>query len=93
MSDDKNLEIAMAFASDKAALEVAEKHFFDEAQPFFPLGFSVCYRNPGHWDVMARECPGRHTAWEKANPGRQSIGADGGVGRAFAIRANQEKSF
>ncbi len=41
----------------------AEKHFFDEAQPHHPLGFSVHYRNPGHWDIYARQTPGKTSAW------------------------------
>src|SRR5690349_17534578 len=46
----------------------AEKHFFDAAQPFYPLGFSVGYRNPGHWDVYAQQCPGKASAWKAAHP-------------------------
>ena len=34
-----------------------DKHFFDPAQPFFPLGFSVGCRNPDHWDIYTEQCP------------------------------------
>lgn len=64
----------------------AEKHFFDAAQPFFRLGFSISYRNPGHWDVIAPECPGRVSAWEAANPDGRTSAKDGGLSRAFRIR-------
>lgn len=64
----------------------AEKHFFDKAQPFFPLGFSVGYRNPGHWDVHANSCPGRTKAWQHAHPEGWTSAVDGGRERAFRIR-------
>jgi hypothetical protein len=53
----------------------AEKHFFDAAQPFFPLGFSVGYRNPGHWDIYAPQAPGKTAAWLTAHgPGSSTNG-------------------
>lgn len=65
---------------------VAEKHFYDAAQPYFPLGFSVIHRNTGHWDVIARECPGRATAWRSAHPDGFTSARDGERARAFRIR-------
>lgn len=56
-------------AESRAREEVLEKHFFREAQPFFPLGFSVGWRNPGHWDIYATQTPGKVKAWLQANPG------------------------
>lgn len=73
-------------AKTRAAEEAAEKHFFDANQPFYPLGFSVGYRNPGHWDVVAAICPGRASAWRHAHPGGQTSERDGGRERAFRIR-------
>lgn len=83
---DLTLEEKVAGAERRARETAAEKHFFDAAQPFFPLGFSVGYRNPGHWDVMALQCPGRVSAWEAANPGGRTSAQDGGLARAFRIR-------
>lgn len=53
---DLTLEEKTSFAAGRAELLAAEKHFYDAAQPFFPLGFSIGYRNPGHWDIYA-SCP------------------------------------
>lgn len=39
-----------------------DKHFFDPAQPFFPLVFSVGCRNPDHWDIYTEQCPGKLSA-------------------------------
>lgn len=64
----------------------AEKHFYDAAQPFFPLGFSVGYRNPGHWDIYAEQCPGKASAWRHAHPNGETSDRDGGRERAFRIR-------
>lgn len=59
----------------------------DASQPFFPLGFSVYYRNPGHWDVSAEQCPGKASAWLSVDPaGRQTSERDGQQERAFRIR-------
>lgn len=79
---DEKLESAEHRAREKAA----EKHFFDKAQPHYPLGFSIGYRNPGHWDVFANECPGRASAWLAANPGGSTSAKDGQRERAFRIR-------
>lgn len=73
-------------AVSRAREIVAEKHFYDAAQPFFPLGFSVGYRNPGHWDVFADQCPGHASAWVAAHPGGSTSEKDGGRERAFRIR-------
>lgn len=51
----------------------AEKHFFDAAQPFFPRGFSIGWRNPGHWDVYADRVPGKDAAWLTAHGPGSSI--------------------
>jgi len=64
----------------------AEKHFFDQAQPFHPLGFSVHYRNPNHWDVHAKQTPGAASAWLTVHPGGTTSARDGENERAFCIR-------
>lgn len=74
------------YAQNRAVQLEAEKHFFDEAQPFFPLGFSVGWRNPGHWDIYAEQCPGKASAWKYANPTGFTSERDGGRERAFCIR-------
>lgn len=82
-----NLEDKMEYAAGEARLKEAEKHFFQEAQPFFPKGFSVGYRGEGcHWDVYAEQVPGRVSAFKAAYPEGQTSGRDGGSERAFAIR-------
>lgn len=73
-------------AESDARKVTAEKHFYDAAQPFFSLGFSVDYRNPGHWDVMARRCPGKASAWKAVNPGGFTSDTDDTRERAFRIR-------
>lgn len=50
---DLTLEEKTSYAAYKARKNEAEKHFFDAAQPFFPFGFGISYRNPGHWDIFA----------------------------------------
>jgi hypothetical protein len=85
------LEEKTSYAAQRAREIEAEKHFFDEAQPFFPLGFSVGYRNPGHWDIYAEQCPGKVSAWLAANPGGQTSARDGGRERAFCIRGEPGK--
>lgn len=83
---DLTLEEKTAYAEQRARQAEAEKHFYDAAQPFFPLGFSVVYRNPGHWDVSAAQTPGKVSAWLVANPGGSTSGRDGERERAFRIR-------
>ncbi|WP_125459233.1 hypothetical protein [Bradyrhizobium elkanii] len=73
-------------AEARARQLTAEKHFFDQAQPFFPLGFSIGYRNPGHWDVYAKQCPGYASAWQAAHPEGSTSATDGDRERAFRIR-------
>jgi len=80
------LDEKISFAQQRAREQEAEKHFFDKAQPFFPLGFSVTYRNPGHWDIYARSCPGKISAWLHVNPGGYTNAQDGSEERAFRIR-------
>jgi hypothetical protein len=80
------LDEKISYAEQRAREQEAEKHFFDQAQPFFPLGFSVGYRNPGHWDIYAQACPGKVSAWLHANPEGRTSAQDGGRERAFRIR-------
>jgi hypothetical protein len=83
---DLTLEEKMSYARDRAAQEAAEKHFYDENQPFFPLGFSIHYRNPGHWDISAQQCPGKVSAFLSLNEANRTSGRDGQAERAFRIR-------
>ena len=83
---DLTLEEKTNFAAQLAREIEAEKHFYDLAQPFFPLGFSVGYRNPGHWDVTARRTPGKASAWLSAHPGGRTSDTDDTRERAFRIR-------
>lgn len=83
---DLTLDEKTSYAVRRAAEIEAEKHFYGEALPFYPFGFSVGYRNPGHWDVYARQCPGKISAWLHANPGSQTSARDGDKERAFRIR-------
>ena len=85
---DLTLEQKTKYAQHRAAEETAEKHYFDIAQPFFPLGFSVVYRNPGHWDVMARQCPGKVAAFLSLHAANRTTAKDGDRERAFRIRGN-----
>ena len=74
------------YAAMRARRDEAEKHFYDAAEPFYPLGFSVGYRNPGHWDVYAAKHPGFEQAHEHINgPGSVSPNKPGKE-RVFAIR-------
>ena len=83
---DLTLEEKVSYAKYRAAEVEAEKHFFDINQPFFPLGFSVGYRNPGHWDIYARQCPGKVSAFLSLNERNQASAKDGDRERAFRIR-------
>lgn len=74
------------YAVMRAREEEAEKHFFDAAQPFYPLGFSVYQRNPGHWDISAQRCPGRASAFAAAHPEGSTSDRDDARERAFRIR-------
>lgn len=84
--DDLTIEEKVGYAQERAREIEAEKHFFDLAQPFSPCGFSVNYRNTGHWDVYARQVPGRVAAWNYAHPNGRTTREDGGKERAFRIR-------
>lgn len=83
---DLTIDEKLRAAEGRAREQKAEEHFFDKAQPFYPLGFSVAYRNPGHWDIFARETPGKVSAWLAANPGSMTSARDGERERAFRIR-------
>jgi hypothetical protein len=83
---DLTLDEKSSFAALRARERAAEKHFFDAAQPFFPLGFSVHHRNPGHWDIYAEQTPGKASAWRHAHPQGMTSDQDGGRERAFRIR-------
>lgn len=80
------VEEKMNSAGAGARLKTAEKHFYDQAQPFFPLGFSVVHRNTGHWDIIAPSCPGRASAFLAVSPGNFTSEKDGDRERAFRIR-------
>lgn len=84
--NDLTLEEKVSFAKHRAAESEAEKHFYDLNQPFFPLGFSVYYRNPGHWDVSAKQCPGKASAFLSLSDKNQTMARDGQQERAFRIR-------
>lgn len=86
MTDELTLDEKTSYAVTRAREIAAEKHFYESNQPFFPLGFSVGYRNPGHWDVRARRCPGRASAWRHAHPDGFTSDRDEGQERAFRIR-------
>lgn len=73
-------------AAHRAREQAAELHFFDQAQPHYPRGFSIGYRNPGHWDIYADQCPGKVAAFLSLDPGNRTSGKDGGRERAFRIR-------
>jgi hypothetical protein len=83
---DLTLQEKLNGAESHAREREAEKHFFEAAQPFYPLGFSVGYRNPGHWDIYAEQSPGKASAWKAAHPTGTTTARDGGKERAFCIR-------
>ena len=80
------LEEKTKAAAHRASEKEAELHFFDKAQPHFPLGFSIGYRNPGHWDIYAQQCPGKVEAFKSLSPENWTSAQDGGRERAFRIR-------
>lgn len=86
MMSELTIDEKVASAVHRARLEELEKHHFDVAQPFFPLGFGIHYRNPGHWDISARQCPGKVTAFLAQGEGCRTTERDGGSERAFRIR-------
>ncbi|MFC3693373.1 hypothetical protein [Chenggangzhangella methanolivorans] len=84
---DLTIDEKLNAAQRRAREHTLEKHYFDAAQPFFPRGFTVYRRNSGHWDVSARQCPGRIRAWLEANPGSSTSETEGEAReRAFRIR-------
>jgi hypothetical protein len=87
---DFTVEEEMQYSARRAREVAAEKYFFDLNQPFFPLGFSVGYRNPGHWDIYADSVPGRASAWRAANPEGITTEQDGMRERAFCIRGEPD---
>ena len=87
------LQEKLLCAESRAREIECEKHFFDKAQPHFPLGFSINYRNPGHWDIYAKITPGRVAAWKEAHPGGQTSETDRGSERAFCIRGEPGKVY
>lgn len=91
---DLTLEEKATFAALRAREATAAKHFYDEAQPFFPLGFSICYRNPGHWDVFADQVPGKDAAWLTAHgPGSSINGATVDDVEQLKRRGERERAF
>lgn len=84
--NDLTLEEKTNGAVIRARELVAEKHFYDAAQPFYPRYFSVSHRNAGHWDISAPQAPGKTSAWLSANEGGQTSAKDGQMERAFRIR-------
>lgn len=80
------LEEKTNYAACRAREKAAEEHFYDLNQPFFPLGFSVYHRNPGHWDVSAQQCPGKVAASLSLDEKNRTTARDGGTERAFRIR-------
>lgn len=90
---DLTLDEKTNYAESRAREITAEKHFFDAAQPFFPMGFSLIYRNPGHWDVTAKRCPGKASAWKHAHPDGRTSDTDNERERAFCIRGEPGDVF
>lgn len=93
VTGDLSLEDKIDFAKQRAAEIAAEKKFYDAAQPFYPLGFSIGWRNPGHWDVYAERCPGSVSAWKEVYPNGQTTSKDGGQERAFCIRGQPDDVY
>lgn len=86
MTLDLTFEEKLGYAQGRAREDEAEKHFFDLGQPFYPLGFAVTYRNPGHWDISAKRAPGQAAAWKAAHPSGRTSVTDLDRERAFRIR-------
>lgn len=89
MMTDLTLEEKTSYAAQRGKLDAAEKHYFDEAQPFFPLGFSITCRNPGHWDIYADRPSFKEEAHNAIQPERfhQTVpGSKRCRERAFRIR-------
>lgn len=84
--DDLTLKEKTEAAAHRAREQASEKHFFDLNQPHHALGFSINYRNPGHWDIYAKQCPGKVSAFLSLSPGNWTSAKDGERERAFRIR-------
>lgn len=67
------LEEKASYAAVRAREQEAAKYLYDQAQPFCPLGFAIHYRNPGHWDIIADQVPGKDDAWLMAHGAGSSI--------------------
>jgi hypothetical protein len=48
------------------------------------LTLTAPYRNPGHWDIYAKQCPSYASAWQAAHPEGSTSARDGQT--AFRIR-------
>lgn len=84
---DLTLEEKTEGAARRAREHAAELHFFDAAQPHYPHGFSIGYRNPGHWDIYSKQCPGKVAAFLSLDPANNwTTSKDGERERAFRIR-------
>lgn len=90
---DLMLDEKTSYAAHRAKEIEAQKHFYDLNQPFFPLGFSITYRNPGHWDIYARACPGQRDAFMHVNPDGFTSTQNESHERAFAIRGEPGNVF
>lgn len=89
MTTELTLEEKTSYAAYRGKLDAAEKHFFDEAQPFFPCGFSITRRNPGHWDIYASRPAYQEEAHNATQPEHCHITVPGSKRcneRAFRIR-------
>lgn len=86
---DLTLQEKINGAAYRGTRDAAEKHFFDEAQPFFPCGFSITRRNPGHWDIYAYRPAYKEEAHNATQPEHchQTIPGSKRINeRAFRIR-------
>ncbi len=83
---DLTLDEKTHYAARRAVEREAELHFFDANQPHFPLGFSIGWRNPGHWDIYAERAHGRPAAFMHVNPQGSTSDKDPSRERAFRIR-------
>jgi len=81
-----SMEDKLQYAAVRARELEAEKHYYDAGRAQRCPDFSVHYRAPGHWDIMAAEVPGRASAWRAAHGNSQTSAKDGQTERAFRIR-------
>ncbi len=90
------LQEKISSGKHRGARVAAEKHFYDAAQPFYNLGFSVGYRNPGHWDIYADRPAYMEQAHNATTPDdpmyKQQVPSGGRMReRAFRIRGEPGK--